>query len=117
MRLLLAAAVALAALRCACARPFTPELDAAPGAADVHVPGAHGRLRGGAARDSAAAHVAAHAAAAVAHGASFWRADIVLVLTWHDADIAWLAELPLRHVRARAAVLRSSDSASIFRQP
>jgi hypothetical protein len=85
---LLALLACARAPRCA-ARPFTPEL---PGA-DT------GSGDGGA---SAEAHAAAHAAAAAAHGAAFWKKDIVIVLTWHAADIAWLAELPLRHVRATA---------------
>jgi hypothetical protein len=86
----------LALLACGCtqrsaARPFTPEL-----------PGAEGDSGDGAIGASAQAHAAAHAAAAVARGAPFWKKDIVLVLTWHAADIGWLAELPLRHVRLRA---------------
>jgi hypothetical protein len=83
----------LLALACACAlpharaRPFTPEL---PAGGD-----------GDPADDSVAAHVAAHAAAARARGSSFWKADIVVVVTWHAGDLEWLAELDLRHVRAR----------------
>lgn len=85
----------LLALRACDARPFTPEvlLDAPDGG------------------DSAAAHVAAHAAAAVARGAPFWRGDIVLALTWHNADIEWLAQLPLRHVRAPGRVLARTQGA------
>jgi hypothetical protein len=69
--------------RRAVARPFTPEVFAESGAI----------------ADAKAAHLAEHAAAAVAHGASFWKSDVVVVVTWYNHDIAWLAALPLRHVR------------------
>ena len=78
--------LAQAGTRLAAARPFTPELFAESGGA-------------GGAADAKAQHLAEHAAAAVAHGAAFWKSDVVVVVTWYNHDIAWLAALPLRHVR------------------
>ena len=36
-----------------------------------------------------------------AHVASFWRADVVVVVTWYNATIAWMADLPPHVVKAR----------------
>ena len=78
--------LAQAGPRRATARPFTPELFADSGGA-------------GGLADATAQHLAEHAASAVAHGAAFWKSDVVVVVTWYNHDIAWLAALPLRHVR------------------
>ena len=52
---------------------------------------------------AAAQHVRHRGASPDEHsGQSFWRSDIVVVVTWHNHSIDWLQLLPQHSVRARA---------------